>query len=196
MKQLLTFITFLTISTAAFAERTGRWALVLSEPPIADAIESRTELRSARGNAARVRVANSQAQVKDILAKRRITVLGSVDTIANAVFVSVSDEQAQQLRLLPGVVSVQRMRAIKPKMTLAADLVNAPAAWNLVGGAANAGAGVKIAILDTGIDQQHAAFQDSSLRMPAGFPKCEGNECNFTNTKVIAARSFVDQLIK
>jgi subtilisin family serine protease len=53
---------------------------------------------------------------------------------------------------------------------------------------------VKIAILDTGIDQQHPAFQDPSLPMPAGYPRCTGNDCAFTNNKVIVARSYVQQL--
>jgi uncharacterized protein (TIGR03437 family) len=75
-------------------------------------------------------------------------------------------------------------------------LVNAnPAAWNLVGGVGNAGAGVKIAVIDTGIDQTHPAFQDNSLSTPAGFPKCGvPSDCAFTNKKVIVARSYVKLL--
>ena len=99
MKQILTFLMFLTVSSAAFADRsTGRWALVLAEPPVAEAVTVRAELRTSRGTAARARVTASQSQVRNLLAKRKITVLGSVDTIANAIFVDITDEQAQQLR--------------------------------------------------------------------------------------------------
>ena len=198
MKQLITILSLMAISSVTFAQRTastGRWAILLAEPPIAESISSRAELRDARGNAARARVATSQARVIDLLAKRKIAVMGSVDTIANALFVAVSDEQALELRSLPGVVGVEKMRRVKPKMTLAGELVNAPAAWNLLQGVQNAGAGVKIAILDTGIDQAHPSMQDAALNMPSGFPKCAGSDCNFTNSKVIAARSFVDQLV-
>ena len=73
----------------------------------------------------------------------------------------------------------------------ATQLVNAPAAWTALGGVQNAGAGIKIAIIDTGIDQTHPAFQDSSLAMPAGYPICSGSDCAFTSNKVIVARSYV-----
>jgi subtilisin family serine protease len=79
----------------------------------------------------------------------------------------------------------------------ATQLMNAPAAWNLVGGQSNAGKGIKIGILDTGIDQNHPAFQDSSLSFPSGFPKCSGSAdaCSYTNTKVIVARSYVSLIV-
>ena len=76
--------------------------------------------------------------------------------------------------------------------------MNAPAAWSLVGGQSKAGAGIKIGILDTGIDQNHPAFQDSSLAFPnSSFPKCSGSPdaCNYTNTKVIVARSYVSKIV-
>ncbi len=54
---------------------------------------------------------------------------------------------------------------------------------------------MKIAIIDTGIDQTHPAFQDSSLTMPAGYPMCNVSNCAaYTNNKVIVARSYVQQL--
>ena len=54
--------------------------------------------------------------------------------------------------------------------------------------------GIKIGVLDTGIDQTHPAFQDSSLQMPPGFPKCTNGhpeDCAWTNNKVIVARSYI-----
>jgi uncharacterized protein (TIGR03437 family) len=72
---------------------------------------------------------------------------------------------------------------------VAVDLINLPAAWSSIrpGGMANAGAGVKIAILDSGIDETHAAFQNGSLQMPPNFPK--GDKA-YTNNKIIVARSY------
>jgi len=52
---------------------------------------------------------------------------------------------------------------------------------------ATAGQGMKIAILDDGIDQTHPFFNPSGFAYPPGFPK--GNTA-FTTPKVIVARSF------
>src|SRR5260370_2094317 len=81
------------------------------------------------------------------------------------------------------------------KPSRATQLMNAPAAWNALGGMQNAGAGMKIAILDTGIDQNHASFQDTSLKMPAGYPLCNVPNCSsFSNNKATVDPSYVSIL--
>jgi subtilisin family serine protease len=50
------------------------------------------------------------------------------------------------------------------------------------------GAGVKIAIIDDGVDQTHPFFDPAGYTMPAGFPK---GQLDFTTAKVIVARAFV-----
>ena len=77
------------------------------------------------------------------------------------------------------------------KLDRALDLVHASAAWSALGGQQNAGKGVRIAILDTGIDQDQPAFQDAALQPPSGFPK---GEIDYTSSKVIVARSYVAML--
>ena len=125
------------------------------------------------------------------LASRNIAVTGSVNTLLNAIFVTASSDQVAELKKLPGVIGVVPGRFYYPKLNRATQLVNAPAAWNILGGVQNSGRGIKIAILDSGIDQTHPAFQDSSLPMPSGYPLCSGSDCAFTSNKVIVARSYV-----
>src|ERR1019366_9849397 len=125
-------------------------------------------------------------------------VTGSVNTLLNAVFVAAGPDRLAEIRALPGVIGVMPERVMKLSLNKATALANAPAAWNQasIGGQSNAGRGIKIAILDTGIDNNHPAFQDSTLPMPPGFPKCNAqSDCtNFTNNKVIVARSYVPQI--
>jgi len=87
------------------------------------------------------------------------------------------------------------LEPLKRHMVKAVDLVRAQQAWQALGGEQNAGRGVRIAVLDTGIDNSHPAFQDPSLDIPAGFPRCREADCQYTNSKVIVARSYVDMLV-
>jgi subtilisin family serine protease len=65
------------------------------------------------------------------------------------------------------------------------QLIDAPSVWGAT--LATAGQGVKIGIIDDGLDQRHPYFDPTGLSYPAGFPK--GNTA-YTTPKVIAARAF------
>jgi hypothetical protein len=64
-------------------------------------------------------------------------------------------------------------------------MIGAPAFWAVPG--VEAGAGMKIAILDDGIDQTHPFFSGGGYAPPAGFPK---GQLGYTTGKVIVARAF------
>jgi hypothetical protein len=167
------------------------YALVLRDEPVAARIRARKELQSAPARRQAQVVATAQTRLRTDLARRGIAITGSVRILANAVFVRVPVERAAELRSLAGVKFVQRLPRMHRHLDQAVQLMGIPDAWNTVGGVVNAGAGVKIGILDTGIDQTHAAFQDPGLSAPAGFPK---GDASFTNNKVIVARSYVAPL--
>lgn len=171
----------LAAGAAAFAGE--RYAVVLEESPLAVVRTGRT------------RVLEAQNGVRRNFSRMRVREIGTTETLVNAVFVEASDEQADALRQLPGVKYVQRLRRYKRLDRPAAELLRVPAAWSAAGGENSAGAGVKIGIIDSGIDQTHPALQDSGLTMPPGYPRCSGAACNFTSTKVIAARSFIELLV-
>jgi minor extracellular serine protease Vpr len=176
------------------AGRPDRWAVILEEPPLLRQVSSRAALRQAEANAPRRRIERAQAAVRSAIQQSGVRVTGSTNTLIDALYVSASAEQAAALRSIPGVGGVVKMRAIKRHLNKALDLVNVPAAWSALGGQQNAGAGTKIGILDTGIDQTHPAFNGAGLSAPSGFPKCSGQDCDYTNAKVIVARSYVRTL--
>src|ERR1039458_4926846 len=179
---------------AAFGQSRGRlaeYALVLEDPPVAQKIPSRLALQSEEAQAHLRKLRAAQSTLLAPLGKRKERVSITSQLLVNAVFVRVAPKDAAALKNIPGVKWMQYLPPTKPALNAAVNLVGVPAAWTAIGGSANAGAGVRIGIIDTGIDQNHPGFQDSTLTPPAGFP---GSDPNFTNNKVIVARSYVSYL--
>ncbi|MCC6539931.1 MAG: S8 family serine peptidase [Bryobacterales bacterium] len=176
------------------ARRSTRYVLVMAEPPVLEA--ERTMARAAVAGH-RLKLRSAQSAAREALAAMRIGVAvhGSSTGVLNAIFVSAPAGSEAELARIPGVARVVEDAPIRLAAVRAMDLHRVSEAWQNVGGEANAGAGVKIAVLDTGIDQEHASFQDSALAAPAGFPRCQERDCRFTNSKVIVARSYVDRLV-
>ena len=101
-----------------------------------------------------------------------------------------------RLRALPGAtvwpsVTYHSLRdttaatAVRPSLNRGPTLIGAPALWGA--DLATAGQGIKIGLIDDGIDQAHPYFNPSGFTYPAGFPK--GNTA-YTTPKVIVARAF------
>ena len=191
MRRFLAVVLFAVAGLAQTRGRVADYALILEDAPAAQAGLSRADLFGARMGPRFDRIRAAQSGVLAELARRKIAVRGTSQVLLNAVFVRVDRATAVGLRAVPGVSRVVYCPPLKPDLNAAVNLVNAAPAWAALGGAGNAGAGVKIAVIDSGIDQNHAAFQDASLKPPSGFPK---GDAGFTNGKVIVARSFVEQL--
>ncbi len=172
----------------------NRYALLLDDPPVSRFYSSRESALSPGASNYRQQIRAKHASLRTEIASRGLIVTGEVDTLLNAIFVALPPERAAELASLPGVSGVVPLRYYKLNLNRAVTLVDAAGAWNALGGVSNAGLGVKVGILDSGIDQTHPAFQDSSLVAPPGFPICTGTDCAFTSNKVIVARSYVKML--
>ena len=175
----------------------GRYTVILSDPAVGAQFASREDMRGTAAAAYRAQIVGKQDALRRQIESRGMRVTGSVTDMLNALFVTAPASSLPILQSLPGVSQVTPMRRFKPVLNRATQLMNAPAAWTAVGGQSNAGAGIKIALLDTGIDQTHPAFQDPSLQMPSGFPICttgHPEDCAYTSNKVIVARSYVRQI--
>jgi minor extracellular serine protease Vpr len=181
---------------AGAGQRQQRYALILPDAPVAARLASRGELSASRARDASLRIEAAQQSVRRELARRGVRVTGAAKILLNAVFVELPESEAAKLQDLPGIRRTEQLLPMKLQLDQAAALVNAPAAWLTAGGLENAGSGIKIGIIDSGIDQAHPAFQDSSLAMPDGYPKCDGDDCNYSSNKVIAVRSYVAMLAR
>ena len=166
------------------------YALLLEDAPVARMAQGRMALQSAAAQAQMARIGAAQSSLLEELRSRGVAVGGASQVLVNAIFVRSTPETAAQLLHLPGVVHVVRVPRLHRDLNTALGLVNVPGAWNAIpGGVGAAGAGIKIGIIDSGIDQNHPGFQDPTLtQFPPGFPK---GDPNYTNYKVIVARSYV-----
>ena len=113
-------------------------------------------------------------------------VTGEFDIALNAVAVQLNGATLAQVSATPMVKNAQYeglyyRNATDPDVAL----ISAPQAWAQGGGAATAGEGVKVAIVDTGIDVTHPCFSD------AGYPaQNQSGPHGLTNNKVIVAKVF------
>src|SRR5258708_367266 len=123
-----------------------------------------------------------------------IHTLASVDTVLNALIVEMDDSLLDNLRAAPGVFRVTREVPFKLHLDHALPLQKVPDAWAQVGGINNPGTGMKIGIVDTGIDATHPGFKDSSMTAPDGYPKYNrAGDKAATSGKIIVARTYKEQ---
>ena len=128
-----------------------------------------------------------------------VQVIDEYTIVMNAIAVKLNGNGLEGLLNAPGAGFVSNDYLYQIQMNRSPTLIGAPTLWNAVGGQGNAGAGEKIGIIDTGIDQSHPFLTDNSLTVPAGFPKCDAidsavgiadTSCNFVSNKVIVAKVF------
>jgi subtilisin family serine protease len=105
--------------------------------------------------------------------------------VANGFSLSLPREDVSRLRALPGVRDVLPAGSYEPQLSSSPQQIGAPALWGAT--LDTAGQGVKIGIIDSGIDPDHPYFDPTGYTMPAGFPK---GQQRFTTAKVIVARVF------
>ncbi len=155
-------------------------------------VNQRMDFRSDRARAYISRLESEQRIFADrITALPGARVQARVSLVMNAVVARVPASQYMQVQHLPGVKKVYFSRPRRMLLDTSATLQNAQDLWNKAGGRSRAGSGVKIGIIDTGIDITNPMFIDDSLAPPQGFPK---GEAAFTNSKVIVARNYIDLL--
>jgi subtilisin family serine protease len=189
-------ILFLLLSaSAAFAQVVpGRYILELSGDPAAVAAVQQGARSGARASAIaahRIAVRQLQASARTAVAARGGTVIENLDTVFNGLIVNIPDARAAELLQIPGAVKLHAVRRVRPLLNHALPLHKVPDAWNLLPlGQNGAGAGIKIGMIDSGVDVNNPAFSDP-LPPVDGFPKVlYATDTRFTNAKVIVAKNY------
>ena len=86
-------------------------------------------------------------------------IIGDYQLAYNGLKVNVDAKQLSALAALPNVIGVhklQTMEPVRPENVNGVQLIGAPAAWASAG--KYTGKGIKVAVIDTGIDYTHANF--------------------------------------
>lgn len=91
----------------------------------------------------------------------RATVVREFSVAFNGLAIKLNGENAQALSAGPGVAAVTASFLVRPAMNISPALINAPALWSAVGGQNNAGEGIKIGVIDTGVDITNAFLSDT-----------------------------------
>ena len=187
-----------------------RWIVMLDKKPLAQYPRAKRGLQLAGGNPAKLNLAaavnrtylrgltRNQRAFRARMARvvKGFRVERSYSLTLNGFAVRMNVAQAAKVRRMQGVRAVVPDVPYRPSMYATPAQLNAPALWAQLGGQANAGRGIKVAIIDSGVYVTKDAagnyagnpcFDDTGYRMPRGYPK---GDTRFTNAKVIVARAY------
>ncbi|MEZ4306899.1 MAG: S8 family serine peptidase [Polyangiaceae bacterium] len=130
----------------------------------------------------RARVAEIEAQhaaIGPLLVQSGAVVIADLSRLANAVQVLADDAAVRKIEALPGVLRVERVPEMTRSLASAVKVVQAPALWASLPPVL--GDGVRLGIIDSGIDYTHADFggpgttdaylaNDPDIIEPGSFP--------------------------
>lgn len=102
------------------------------------------------------RIRSEQVSVRKDLAALGAQVLFQTSLVYNGIAVSVDARLIERLRKLPGVVNVHIIPPKQRENVDAVSFIGAPTVWGGPGGAT--GSGIRVGVIDSGIDYTHADF--------------------------------------
>ena len=185
------------------ADSPTAYTVILEAPSVGERLRA---LKSERKAGLQARSATSVNLVRRAVVRRQdsvraaiealgVSVLGSASNVLNAIFVRATPEQRGAIADLPGVRSVVLGQRYQPMLKSVAKIVHASSAYVRPVGQQLFGEGLKIAIIDSGLDFEHEAFSDPSLSQLEGYPLGDPRYLALANSKVIAVRSYIDSLV-
>lgn len=172
--------------------------LETTEPPAAvggegtRAAHIRQRMLSAEGDQYRQSLRQAKAPLADKLRQRGVIINTQTETILNALMIEAADNDLVWVRAQPEVKGAEYAVEMRPALDAATTLIGAPQVWSRIGGSSQTGRGVKVAMVDSGIDITNPMFFDSGFTAPATFPKTDNSaDSVYTNNKVIVAKNYV-----
>lgn len=200
------------------ANRSHRLIVELDSPPLAVAYGDRVNAAGVNGRLD-VNTPDAQAYIAQLQAEQAAFVArmgavlqdASVSTFINELGVAEeaayqivfnglavdpggTDREEAKLKLakMPGVKAVHYDRAHASQLYTSTTFIGATTVWNSpnVGGAENAGKGIKFASVDEGLHKDAPMFDGTGWDYPAGFPPGGLGMTSNNNGKIIASRAY------
>lgn len=144
---------------ASLSDRPVSVVMQLAAAPVAvqdaDAQKHGQKLTADEKHAIRQQLQAQQDALGASLTLADARVVGQMQDAYNGIQVVVPQKNLAQLASLPGVTAIHAVQTFTPSNANGVAFVGAPQAWQSFG---LTGTGVKIAIIDTGIDYTHADF--------------------------------------
>jgi minor extracellular serine protease Vpr len=144
---------------ASLSDRAVHVVVELSGDPVAvhsrNAKSQGSKLTPAQKDAIRQQLRAQQSALHGPLANAGARIVGEMQDAYNGVHVIVPQKNVGQLASLPGVAALHAVRTFNLVNVNGVPFIGGPKAW---GGFGVTGAGVKVAVIDTGIDYTHADF--------------------------------------
>lgn len=139
---------------AGVASRTGEYVVTLTSPSLAKAYKNAGSLSRDAQKAHVQGLGADQDKVADRVRQLGGKEIARVNKALNGLVVSINARQARALEQMDGVLSVRPLNQYRLDLTETVPYIGAAA----VQAGGNNGAGVRVAVLDSGIDYTHVAF--------------------------------------
>jgi minor extracellular serine protease Vpr len=114
------------------------------------------KLSRSEKNAVKSQRKNEQGAITSQIVAAGGTILQTFQSALNGIEVQIASNKVNALRSIPGVVDVKGVNRYERDNLIGIPRVQAPAVWSGIPGFR--GEGIKIAVIDTGIDYTHANF--------------------------------------
>jgi minor extracellular serine protease Vpr len=121
----------------------------------ANAKKQGSKLTGAQKDAIRQQLRAQQDALHGHLANAGARIVGQMQDAYNGIQVTVAQKNLAKLASLPNVVAIHAVPSFKPANINGVPFIGAPTAWQNTGAT---GTGVKVGIIDTGVDYTHADF--------------------------------------
>ena len=143
---------------------------------------------------AQMQAALPNAKVSTYIDENGLSKQQTYQVVLNAVVVDAGfDADTPELKVLSGlsgVKAVYRDYKYHTDLYTSTHLINAPMAWDMLGGQAMAGKGVKVASMDGGLHKDAPMFDGTGWSYPPGYPAKGLGLTSNNNGKIIASRAY------